>query len=94
MKYVANPVMVDAYKVLEVSEMDKDGAVRVRLDGQGGAPTDAEGWHKADSGMCARYRPKEGDYWVVQADGYIYLNPKDVFERKYTPYEMTQESAA
>ena len=85
MKYQANPVIVDAYKILELSEMSADGSVKVRLDGQGGSPTDIDGWHTADSGMCARYRPKEGDYWVVQSDGYIYLNPKDVFERKYSP---------
>lgn len=33
--------------------------------------------------MMARYTPVVGDYWVVQEDGYIYLNPRDVFERKY-----------
>jgi hypothetical protein len=35
--------------------------------------------------MTARYTPKTDDYWVVQSDGYVYLNPKDVFERKYSP---------
>jgi hypothetical protein len=35
--------------------------------------------------MTARYMPVVGDYWVIQSDGYIYLNPKDVFERKYSP---------
>lgn len=24
------------------------------------------------------------DYWVIQSDGYVYLNPAKVFERKYT----------
>ena len=34
--------------------------------------------------MCARMTPVKGDYWVTQLhDGYHYLNPKDVFERKY-----------
>src|ERR1700691_2146243 len=33
--------------------------------------------------MTARYAPKVGDYWVVQSDGYAYLNPAEVFERKY-----------
>jgi hypothetical protein len=37
----------------------------------------------ADRGMISRYIPSEGDYWVKQSDGYIYLNPKEVFERKY-----------
>ena len=26
---------------------------------------------------------RQGDYWVIQPDSYVYLNPKDVFERKY-----------
>ena len=37
----------------------------------------------ATAAMTSRYRPKPGDYYVIQADGYPYLNPKDVFERKY-----------
>lgn len=37
----------------------------------------------ATSEMQARYIPKAGDYWVIQSDGYEYLNPKEVFERKY-----------
>lgn len=35
--------------------------------------------------MCSRMLPKEGDYIVTQSDGYVYLNPKEVFERKYRP---------
>lgn len=38
-----------------------------------------------NAGMLARMTPQIGDYWVIQDDGYIYLNPKDVFERKYHP---------
>jgi hypothetical protein len=38
---------------------------------------------RADKGMISRLIPQEGDYWVVQEDGYTYLNPKSVFERKY-----------
>ena len=87
MKYQANPVIVDAYKILSVSEMDNDGSVFVDTDETGqGFP--------CDKGMLARYHPKEGDYYVVQSDGYAYLNPKDVFERKYSPYELTAEAAA
>ena len=39
----------------------------------------------ADAGMVARMNPVPGDYWMKQADGYVCLNPKDVFERKYHP---------
>ena len=38
---------------------------------------------RANQGMVARYTPVAGDYWIVQSDGYEYLNPKEVFERKY-----------
>lgn len=38
---------------------------------------------RADKSMISRYIPQEGDYVVTQADGYVYLNPKQVFERKY-----------
>jgi hypothetical protein len=86
MKYLANPVIVDAFKIVDVGEMDKDGNVPLALD-NGENVT-------ADGGMTARYRPKVNDYWVIQSDGYIYLNPKEVFERKYSPYELTQENAA
>ena len=34
--------------------------------------------------MIARYVPKTGDYLVTQEDGYIYVNPREVFERKYS----------
>lgn len=35
--------------------------------------------------VFARYGPQPGDYWVVQEDGYAYINPRHVFERKYSP---------
>ena len=34
--------------------------------------------------MTARYQPKIGDYLVRAEDGYEYLNPANVFERKYS----------
>lgn len=34
--------------------------------------------------MISRFIPQAADYWVIQEDGYVYLNPKDVFERKYS----------
>lgn len=79
MKYQANPVIVDAYKIVDTSEMDNEGNVHCALDNGENAI--------ADKGMTARYRPQPDDYWVVQSDGYAYLNPKDVFERKYSPLE-------
>jgi hypothetical protein len=38
--------------------------------------------------MTSRYFPKLGDYYVVQEDGYAYLNPKDVLDRKYRPLTL------
>ena len=75
MKYIANPVEVEARKIIEL--IDTPSQITLKLeDGEVFAPT---------HGMLARMSPVVGDYVVTQADGYIYLNPKDVFERKYRP---------
>lgn len=71
MKYVANPVTVDAFKI-EIIDLN-----RLMLENGSIVEPTPE--------MLARITPTVGDYYVVQADGYIYLNPKDVFERKYSP---------
>jgi hypothetical protein len=74
MKYIANPVEVDAFKIEKVT-VGGDGCFHCLLeDGRKMEPS---------AGMVARMEPKSGDYWVVQSDGYEYLNPKEVFERKY-----------
>jgi hypothetical protein len=80
-KYIANPIEVEAHRIVSV--------------GPGTATNEAPGPRNlalengenvtATSEMCARMAPKVGDYWVIQSDGYIYLNPKEVFERKYSP---------
>jgi len=75
MKYVANPVEVDAFVIRSVSQNFEDPNWYVTLD-------DGRTM-KATPEMCARMSPRPGDYWVVQSDGYEYLNPKSVFERKY-----------
>jgi hypothetical protein len=75
MKYIANPVEVDAEIIVSVGPIQKDGGMHLAL--QNGLN------FSADKGMISRYIPQEGDYWVKQSDGYIYLNPKAVFERKY-----------
>lgn len=79
MKYRANPVEVDAFVILGITpkldgeilyhELKLDNGQRVRADGP----------------LLARMTPQIGDYWVIQSDGYVYLNPKAVFERKYSP---------
>lgn len=87
MKAIANPVEVE-YGVIEsipvpdvgtlLDEPNAHFYVHVRWH-----PDFAPKLEKIDSGMSARYVPIVGDYLVVQSDGYRYINPKEVFERKY-----------
>lgn len=77
MRYRANPVLVDASVIVSVGTVTGNGNLMVATeDGQS---------RQADAPMLARYSPVVGDYWVTQEDGYEYLNPKAVFERKYSP---------
>lgn len=76
------PVLVTAGSIVEVGEPAADGSCTVTLE-DGSVKT-------AYPAMLSRITPQLGDYWVIQsqADGeYEYLNPKDVFERKYEPVE-------
>lgn len=85
MKYIANPIEVQAFKIrnlVESVEASEIGHMRLELDN--GETVEA------DAGMLARYRPVVGDYWVIQEDGYTYLNPKEVFERKYSAFEVPE----
>jgi hypothetical protein len=53
MKYQANPVMVEAFKIVDVSEMDNEGNVQCALNNGENVV--------ADKDMTARYRPKADD---------------------------------
>ncbi len=75
MKYVANPVMVDAKVIVQIGN-DIDGRLVLY--------TNEDTIINIDEAVYARYFPKPGDYWVKQEDGYGYINPKSVFERKYS----------
>lgn len=75
MKYIANPVEADAFKIDKIIAGTDESPMILHLEGGKLVSPNA--------GMLARMTPQVGDYWVIQADGYIYLNPKDVFERKY-----------
>jgi hypothetical protein len=79
MKYIANPVIVDAYKIVEIEDKDDDLEYYLTL----------ENGDKVTAGisMYIRHEPAVGDYWVIQSDGYVYLNPAFVFERKYSKVE-------
>ena len=80
MKYVANPVQVTAFKIERLGMKIADGGGLVlHLDNGGEVVATEE--------MISRISPKIDDYWVIQEDGYVYLNPKEVFERKYSKIE-------
>ena len=79
MKYQANPVIVDAFRIARVHKPAQDGSMLLG--------TECGRDLTAEREMMARMTPQVGDYWVIQSDGYVYLNPKDVFERKYSPVE-------
>lgn len=83
MQYRANPVLVEAHKIVLVGEIQPAGGRELHIQTTGAATSQRQ--IHADAGMLARYTPVGGDYWVQQEDGYIYLNPKEVFERKYSP---------
>lgn len=85
-KYVANPVVVDAWKITSVKpHEDAMGLVLTLENGQ---------TRYAGTEMTVRYMPQVGDYWVMQRDGYVYLNPADVFERKYSPCDEDKPEKA
>lgn len=76
MKYEANPVIVDASVItFAVPDFSTGGQLLILDDGRRPIATPE---------MTSRYKAKPGDYFVTQSDGYEYLNPKDVFERKYS----------
>lgn len=77
MKYIANPVEADAYVIEKISPIIDSSKMELKLS--------EIGVRFATPAMIARYTPTVGDYFVIQEDGYVYLNPKSVFERKYRP---------
>lgn len=77
MEYIANPVRVTALQIVEVMSDNYGNGLMLRLeDNSTKAATPA---------MISRYVPVPGDYLVTQEDGYTYINPREVFERKYHP---------
>ena len=79
--HVANPVHVEARQIVKVETverpLDRFNLTAVLLDN--GVKTELS------AGMVARHHPVPGDYLVTQEDGYQYINPREVFERKYRP---------
>ena len=88
MRYIARPVEVEAHKITDIrAVVDLTPAQKSALGTHTGIALVLENGEivQATPEMTARMAPKIGDYWVIQQDGYIYLNPKEVFERKYAP---------
>jgi hypothetical protein len=77
MKYTAKPVTVEAFRITHVTRHGHETDFSLALENGDIV--------KATPEMTARMEPKVGDFWVKQEDGYIYLNPRDVFMRKYAP---------
>lgn len=81
MKFIANPVSVEAHQIVEINVFhdtlrERKMPVLKLDDGTTFTPTDE---------MLSRIIPRPGDYVVKQEDGYTSINPRAVFERKYSP---------
>jgi hypothetical protein len=85
MKYKANPVIVDAFEIVGMAPREQTDGINLTLQG-------VMGQYHATPEMLSRMQPKSGDYLVRQEDGYEYLNPKEVFERKYSLAEGDQNN--
>jgi hypothetical protein len=75
--HVANPVRVNAIQITSVYPTGANESGVLVKCGNGDEI-------RLTEVMLTRHWPAVGDYVVTQEDGYVYLNPKDVFERKYS----------
>lgn len=83
--HIANPVRVNATRILEVTDITDRSEGRPQSSPDLMLRLEDGRNFSADMSMTSRHVPVAGDYVVTQDDGYVYLNPKDVFERKYSP---------
>jgi hypothetical protein len=73
-KYVA---VVEAFRISHVGDLcAEDGSRILALEGSTCVTATKE--------MLARVNIAAGDFWVIQGDGYIYLDPAEVFERGFS----------
>lgn len=81
-RYICNPIEVDAFRIKHVGELEPNGNRDILLE-DGSATGHV---YTVESGKMSRMTPVIGDYLVRthQPDEYEYLNPKHVFEAKYT----------
>ena len=82
-KYQYKVRQVEGFEITDIEHRHADHvpgrSCRVHINN----PKDAVGWIDCDAAMTARFYPTVGDYVVIQPDGYVYLNPKNVFEEKF-----------
>jgi hypothetical protein len=82
-KYEYKIRRVEGFRIVDIQHMHEDHVpgrpCKVKVD--------SGKWIECDSAMTARYYPQVDDYVVIQPDGYIYLNPKKVFEDKFEKVE-------
>lgn len=82
-KYIANPVEVEALKIVRAYPLGLvSGEQRLELE-------NGKDFQASADMLCRlpQQKANEGDYLVMQSDGYQYLNPREVFERKYRPVD-------
>jgi hypothetical protein len=89
--HIANPVRVEAVLIVDVDITGPipDNGVDVIVSLADGTQKDIH----LTGEMISRFVPSPGDYLVTQADGYQYVNPKSVFERKYRRIDPTFENS-
>lgn len=84
MKYSANPLIVDAFKIIGVGEHTPSHGRKLLID------DGAEGGTEVVAASHMKTEPKVGDYWVVQEGGVSAISPKAAFESKYTAIETPE----
>ena len=84
-KYQYKVRQVEGFEIVDIQHLYPDHvpgrSCRVKI----AEPCDMfdDQWLYCDAAMTARLYPSVGDYVVIQPDGYVYLNPKKVFEDKF-----------
>jgi hypothetical protein len=79
----ANPVRVNAQQIVKAIHCLSKDDPRIQTGWRFELEDGTELRLRINSPELARHIAVAGDYVVTQEDGYMYLNPKDVFERKY-----------
>lgn len=84
-KYQYKVRQVEGFEIVDIQHLYPDHVpgrtCRVKIS----SPCDMfyDQWVYCDEAKTARMYPEIGDYVVIQPDGYVYINPKKVFEDKF-----------